>query len=257
MEREFSFGSRTQPRETTQARVTTTNSIPAASTEFPHDFNTSIDQCHDECHGRSRFEIGGREWLALIARIARRTIDAPNGCRVWTGARSNKGHGRMKFGGRLVSPHRVVLEHVLGRRLARNEDACHHCDNPPCVRPDHLFAGSRSDNMVDASRKGRLGKPMLGYDMIKSVVREYRGGHPQAELAERFGLSAGMVSNLVKGKTRLAALALAEVDQKPYRHPRASLKRLAKCGFTEAPVAKGPSLDDIRQWLAKRRGDVG
>jgi hypothetical protein len=75
MEREFSFGSRTQPRETTQARVKATNSIPAASTKFANDFNAPTDPCHRECHHRSGLEIGGSKWLALIARIASRTVD--------------------------------------------------------------------------------------------------------------------------------------------------------------------------------------
>jgi hypothetical protein len=35
-------------------------------------------------------------------------------------------------------------------------EACHHCDNPPCVRDDHLFPGTQVINMLDAKRKGRL-----------------------------------------------------------------------------------------------------
>lgn len=51
--------------------------------------------------------------------------------------------------------HRVALSLSLGRPLASVEQALHHCDNPPCVRPDHLFAGVNSDNVADRVRKGR------------------------------------------------------------------------------------------------------
>ena len=51
---------------------------------------------------------------------------------------------------------RVVLAMVHGR-MPSDKVACHRCDNPPCVRPTHLFIGSHSDNMADAVKKGRLG----------------------------------------------------------------------------------------------------
>lgn len=35
--------------------------------------------------------------------------------------------------------------------------ACHHCDTPPCINPDHLFEGTRADNVRDAQLKGRAG----------------------------------------------------------------------------------------------------
>lgn len=82
--------------------------------------------------------------------------------------------------------------------------------------------------MIDAARKGRIGKPLVSYEVVKEVVREYRAGRSHNELVALFGLSPGTVANFVKGKTRFGALAIAEVDGTPYRHPRASTKKLAK-----------------------------
>lgn len=49
---------------------------------------------------------------------------------------------------------RYSLEQVIGS-LGEGIFACHHCDNPPCVRADHLFAGTVTDNVQDMIRKGR------------------------------------------------------------------------------------------------------
>jgi Fe-S-cluster-containing dehydrogenase component len=63
------------------------------------------------------------------------------------------GYGNTSWG----TASRIALELALGRRLGlRYELACHHCDNPPCCNPAHLFAGSHKDNTQDAMRKGRL-----------------------------------------------------------------------------------------------------
>ena len=93
---------------------------------------------------------------ALVAKIRARLVpDAANaGCLVFP-TKPGK-HARVKHGGKLYSPHRVVLEVHLGRTLARSVDACHRCDNPPCCNTAHLFAGSRSKNMRDAYAKGRI-----------------------------------------------------------------------------------------------------
>lgn len=82
-------------------------------------------------------------------------------CWMWTGGTDKKGYGRISIGrrssGGMVVAHRVafLLEH------GRWPEPCalHHCDNPSCVRPEHLFEGTKSDNMRDCARKGRLVLP--------------------------------------------------------------------------------------------------
>ncbi len=79
------------------------------------------------------------------------------GCWEWTGSHDDKGYGTFKVGKRVRRPHRMVLEAKLGCTLDPEVFACHTCDNPPCLNPDHLWAGTAQDNMRDCARKGRAG----------------------------------------------------------------------------------------------------
>lgn len=74
------------------------------------------------------------------------------GCWEWTGPRDRAGYGT--WGN--FRAHRLVLSTALGRALKADEFACHRCDNPPCVRPDHLFVGTAHENSLDMVAKGRL-----------------------------------------------------------------------------------------------------
>lgn len=76
-------------------------------------------------------------------------------CWPWTGNHSVAGYGQIKRAGRRLGAHRVSLEMKLGRALEPGEMACHTCDNPPCVNPDHLYAGDNSTNQVDAWARTR------------------------------------------------------------------------------------------------------
>lgn len=107
----------------------------------------------------------------LIDKIQGRLVAAEKGCCVWP---KGQRHARLKFRGKLYSPHRVTLEWKLGRLLPRRIDACHTCDNPPCCNPEHLFAGTRADNMRDAALKGRIPGPRVTPQFSAAIAESNR-----------------------------------------------------------------------------------
>ena len=83
-------------------------------------------------------------------------VTKSDGC--WTFAAHLSGHGYRSFRGRPA--HRVAWELSNGP-IPDGMNVLHKCDNPPCVRPTHLFLGTHADNMRDAKEKGRMKAPTL------------------------------------------------------------------------------------------------
>lgn len=98
-----------------------------------------------------------RLFLASLSELLENAIPEPNtGCFLWLGKlKADCSYATLRLGGKDYLVSRLVLQRKLGRPLGSKELACHHCDNPPCINPDHLFAGSHSDNARDMVRKGR------------------------------------------------------------------------------------------------------
>jgi hypothetical protein len=143
-----------------------------------------------------------------------------DGCWEWTASKDKKGYGQIgqMHGGKSIPlfAHRVSWEMHNGS--AEGLLVCHHCDNPACVNPDHLFLGTQRDNMRDASRKGRLGgenswprrypeRIKRGEDhgqakLCEADVRAIRAsGETGIALAERYGVSDSVIFRAKNRKT--------------------------------------------------------
>jgi hypothetical protein len=136
----------------------------------------------------------------------------PEGCWPWTGALS-RGYGKLRWGSRDCRASRLAFEAANGHIPA---GACvlHRCDNPRCVNPAHLFAGSHLDNMRDMARKGRSRRPtgelngsakLTGERVL--AIRAAKG--TRREIAVRFGVTPPTISRIKLGN-RWGHLPLAD-----------------------------------------------
>ncbi len=137
---------------------------------------------------------------SIPERFWEKVTKSPTGCWLWQGYISRLGYGM--FMGKHA--HRIAWELTKGP-ISPNLDVCHHCDNPPCVNPSHLFLGTASDNLKDSVRKGRLnhsGERNGNAKLTETLIREIRSSVLTIRnLATRFGVSETNISSIQKGLT--------------------------------------------------------
>ena len=123
-------------------------------------------------------------------------------CRVWARLQNPGGYGQVVFLGRQRLAHRIAWTLVNGP-IPPGMLVCHHCDNPPCCNPDHLFLGTHKDNSQDMWRKGRQvgskGLLKLSVEQRAEIRAAYAaGGISQSELAAQYGVSQSLISKTVR-----------------------------------------------------------
>ncbi len=142
-------------------------------------------------------------------------VRGPTDCWQWKGTSSAQGYGIIQFfTGVNQRAARIAL--CLATRQSYYHDllACHHCDNPGCCNPAHLFWGTPKDNTHDAMRKGRLTKPpqsrqdgannnnakLTEYEVRQIKARYQPYVVTQLELATEYGVLPGTIRAIVGGK---------------------------------------------------------
>jgi len=108
-------------------------------------------------------------------------IRGSDDCWGWTASKNNDGYGQFHFKRKCRRAHRVVL--VIFGRMNISDDVVvmHTCDNPSCVNPNHLVIGTQSENMWDASKKGRL----FHSDETKKGMSEIKSGENNPMFGKR------------------------------------------------------------------------
>lgn len=142
-----------------------------------------------------------------------KNVNKSGDCWIWTGYKDYDGYGRIELNYRNLGAHRVSWELDRGKKIPQGMLICHHCDNPSCVNPKHLFSGTHKDNAKDAVAKGKMrGESMftsrLKENDVLKIRKEYKkaGGHGSRTLLARrlskeFGVHYTTIINAATGST--------------------------------------------------------
>lgn len=134
-------------------------------------------------------------------------VTAPTAdCVPWTGYVDANGYG--KSGG--VWAHRAALERKLGRPITPGMDACHTCDVRVCVNEDHLYEGTRRQNILDSVARGRWNRPRgerhprvrLSDRQVAEIRLAALNGETHKSQARRLGVHPVTVSRIARGINR-------------------------------------------------------
>lgn len=134
--------------------------------------------------------------------LAHAALNQNTGCLEWTGALWASGYGRFQLNNRSVKAHRVAYELAHGP-LTPDQCVLHRCDNRKCINVGHLFLGTRKDNNLDKTTKGRQtkGEQVNTAKVSTPAVLAIReDARTSKEVAADYGLTWGHVNKIRGGR---------------------------------------------------------
>lgn len=144
------------------------------------------------------------EWLNRFWSKVHKRSDID--CWEWTGYIHPYGYGKLKIRGRHKLAHRLSWIIAYGK-IPNNMCICHKCDNRKCVNPNHLFVGTKSDNIKDRHVKGRSvkgesnGRAILTETQVVFIKQGIQNGIKRRQLATMFNVGMNAIDKIACGRT--------------------------------------------------------
>ena len=143
--------------------------------------------------------------MNLSKRAKQRLDDAAivgDACVNWPGAKVGQtDYGEAWASGRKVRAHRLSYEYHKGP-IPDGQVIRHTCDNPTCINPAHLLAGTQAQNIQDAAARKRMkGRPKLTADDVQEIRQMITAGVPNKDIALLFNCGRHNISKIKRGKS--------------------------------------------------------
>lgn len=182
----------------------------------------SIDDCIRVVHAKGYCQMHHKRWWSHGDPLS--TINAPRDmgmrerferigwdvtetdCWEWRGGRDDRGYGQFRAPGKSWIASRAA-HHIYNASIPDGMLVRHKCDNPPCVNPSHLEAGTTADNIEDKVSKGRQSKGVdiytnkLSVEQVLSIKRQLAAGGKTGRIAVAHGVSPATISDIKVGRT--------------------------------------------------------
>lgn len=182
----------------------------------PERKSLGLDVCAEKLPHRTRHALQDRaRKLGIALRKSDpvgsffKKVQITPGCWLWQGGVNRQGYGFYKWRGQKLGAHRVSY-FIHFESLDPKTLVCHRCDNPQCVNPDHLFAGSHADNIHDMMAKGRhprlkghRGRGKLSAEDERAIQTSTLRN---CDLAAQFAVDPSLISRIRNGRVPAKAV---------------------------------------------------
>lgn len=181
--------------------------------------NKAEQKRRSRSRGKALFQLVMEEQETVEDRFWTKVKKLPgkDACWEWTASCYKKGYSRFTIQGRGVLGHRVAYILEYGK-FSEDLLVCHVCDNPRCVRPDHLYIGTHKENTRDAAAKGRMssgdrhwsrthperlrrgqehGRAKLTTLQVREIRKKADEGVTQLVLARKYGVALYAIQSII------------------------------------------------------------